>query len=130
MDNIYFKATNLYLVKPSVLTYNADRYFKLEQRIENYDIAIKEDYRYFSIFNNREYIDFVKPDFNKYYININDEDKMLLIRYLYENNIPWTDELESEIFSLIKYFDYDELSNNLENIKDENDTIKIKKIKK
>ena len=35
MDKVYFKAEDLYLVRPSVLTYNADNYKKLEQRIED-----------------------------------------------------------------------------------------------
>ena len=127
MNNVYFKATDLYLVKPSVITYQTNNFIKLEQRQEDIDIAIKEDNRYFSIFKKREYENLSKPEFDKYYINVNEEDKILLVRYLYENEI-WTDEVEEEIFSIIKYFNYKELEENLNNIKHDNNTIKVKKI--
>ena len=129
MKNIYFKATDLYLVKPTVITYSADNYIKLEQRISDIDIAIKSDNRYFSIFDTKEYVKFNKPDMNNYYIDVNKEDKMLLLRYLYENE-EWTDEMEEEISSLIKYFDYYELQKNLNNIKKDEDINIIQKIKK
>ena len=54
MDNIYFKAEDLYLVRPSILTYKAKEYKKLEQRIEDMDRAIKLNDEYFSIFNDNK----------------------------------------------------------------------------
>ena len=118
MKNIYFNSTNLYLVKPSVMT--NDNYGDLEQRIEDIDIAFKEDNHYFSIFNNREYLSYSKNiEFDKYYIDVNEEDKILLIRYLYENEKPLEDKEIEHIQSLLKYFDLNELSNFLSELKSE-----------
>lgn len=131
MDKIYFKAENLYLVRPSVLTYNADNYKKLEQRIEDIDIALKVDNKYISVFNDNEYLESTDPEFSKYYVNVNEEDSILLIKYLYDNG-EWTDEKEEFIISLKRYYDSDYLNELLQDIKrlDFDDTIKIKKIEK
>ena len=131
MDNIYFKTKNLYLVRPSVLTYNALRYKKLEQRIEDMDIAIKANDKYISIFNKNEYLESNDPEFSKYYINVNEEDTILLIKHLFDDG-DWTDEKEDFIISLNKYYELEYLKELLEDIKkhDFEDTIKIKKIKK
>lgn len=131
MDKIYFKAENLYLVRPSVLTYNADNYKKLEQRIEDIDIALKVDNKYISVFNDNEYLESTDPEFSKYYVNVNEEDSILLIKYLYDNG-EWTDEKEEFIISLKRYYDSEYLNELLQDIKrlDFDDTIKIKKIEK
>lgn len=129
MSNIYLKGIDLYLVKPSVVTYNTENYTKLEQRREDVDIAIKQENRYFSIFENREYVELDKPDFNKYYINVNEEDSILLFKYIYDNKIKWTEELSTHMSKLLQYIDYQNLERLLDEIDDENHTIKIKKIK-
>ena len=130
MDKI-FKTENLYLVRPSVLTYNAERYKKLEQRIEDTDITLKVQDKYMSVFNDNEYLELTDPEFSKYYINVNEEDIISLLQYLFDNG-DWTDEQEEFIGSLEKYYDIDYLYELLNKIKKEDldDTIKIKKIKK
>ena len=130
MDKI-FKTENLYLVRPSVLTYNAERYKKLEQRIEDTDITLKVQNKYMSVFNDNEYLELTDPEFSKYYIGVNEEDNISLLQFLFDNG-DWTDEQEEFIGSLAKYYDIDYLYELLNKIKKEDldDTIKIKKIKK
>ena len=131
MDNLYFSAVNLYLVKPSVLTYTTDNYLKFEQRPEDMDIAFRQDNRYFSITNNQEYLSLDKNiNYHHEYIDVIDDDKILLIRYLYENNETLEDEEIEHIQSILKYFDFDELNRFLNNLKEEEHTIKIKKVRK
>lgn len=131
MDKVYFKAEDLYLVRPSVLTYNADNYKKLEQRIEDIDIALKADNKYLSVFNGNEYLELSNPEFSKYYINVNDEDNILLIKHLYDDG-EWTDEKQDFMISLKRYYESDYLAELLNDIKknDYDDTIKIKKLEK
>lgn len=132
MDRIYFKAADLYFVKPSVMTYNADNYAKLEQRTENYDIAIKQENCYLSIFEIKEYNNLITPSFNGHYINVNDQDNMLLLKYIYDNKIKWTKELSEHISKLTQYVEYNSLVKLLEEIKveEESETIKVKKVRK
>ena len=70
-------------------------------------------------------------EFSKYYINVNDEDNILLIKHLYDDG-EWTDEKQDFMISLKRYYESDYLAELLNDIKknDFDDTIKIKKLEK
>ncbi len=133
MVNVYFDSDKLYVVKPSVVTYDTKNYTVLEQRANDFDIAFVDDVIY-GLTGEVIYKDLEKegPSLQHSYINVFEDDKVLLLKYLFENSygIPCTANFLNHIFDIKKHYEIKEIMKIREQLVNQEGTTKVKKIRK
>ena len=136
--NAYFDTNKLYLVRPSIITKENEKIVKLEQKVENVDIAFVSNNIVSGLVNKRVYDRFTPDNINNnnLYFGVFDEDIDLLVEYLFKTHIGVepTTEMIKGLFRNKPYYEIDEIVNlhgKITNIIEKfDDTKKVKKLSK
>ena len=124
---VYFDSDKLYLIRPSVITI-VDNHVKINYKEDDIDIGYLDEYNnIYGIIKDKKYYG---EDFDSSNSRLFDQDKIPLIKYLFEStyNIECTEEMLKQLEQMKAYYEIDELIDLYDKIRD-NDN-KIKKLKK